>query len=82
MVRVIIDTPFTGTPSLSVGIAGNTSKYLASNQVDLKGIAGDRYEAYPGTPTPGAPEALQIAYTAGGAAAGAARVEVEYAVPS
>lgn len=81
-VRVIIDTAFNGAPSMSVGIAGTTSKYLASNQVDLKDAAGAKiYEVYPGLAASGSSEALIITYTPGGATAGAARVEVDYVVP-
>jgi hypothetical protein len=81
-VRVIIDTAFNGNPSMSVGISGNTSKYLASTQVDLKAVSTTIFEVYPGLAPVGTTEALQIAYTAGSATAGAARVEVDYAVPS
>ena len=49
-VRVIVDTPFNGTPSLSVGIAGTTSKYLGSGQVDLTAAAKTVFEVVPGEP--------------------------------
>ena len=82
-VVVIIDTPFDGAPSLSVGTGAAASKYLGSTDVDLTGPAGTAYAVHPGQPAvSGAPEALQIAYTAGGATAGAARVQVHYAMPS
>lgn len=81
-VEVIIDTPFNGTPSLSVGISGNASKYLGSSSVDLSGAAKDRYRVHPGEPASGSAENLQIAYSQGGATAGAARVLVGYSVPS
>jgi len=82
-VRVIVDTVFNGTPSMSVGISGSTSKYLASTQVDLKDAAGAKiYESLPAITASGSAEALIISYTAGGATAGAARVEVDYAIPS
>jgi hypothetical protein len=81
-VRVVIDTTFNGTPSISVGIAGTASKYLASNQVDLTAAATTVFEVYPGKAAAGSVEALQIAYTAGSATAGAARVEVDYVVPA
>lgn len=81
-VRVTIDTAFNGSPSMSVGISGNTSKYLASTQVSLTATATTVFEVYPGLAPVGSTEALQISYTAGSASAGAARIEVEYVVPS
>lgn len=80
--RVIIDTAFNGTPSLSVGISGSTSKYLSSNQVDLTAAANTIFEVYPGKAANVSTEALQISYTAGSATAGAARVEIDYVVPT
>lgn len=81
-VRVNIDTAFNGTPSLSIGITGTTSKYLASTQVDLTAAATTVFEVYPGLPAVGTTEALIATYSAGSATAGAARIEVDYVVPS
>ena len=81
-VVVTVDTPFNGTPSLSVGIAGTLSKYLASNQVDLTQAATVSFDVEPGLPAPGAVEALLATYSAGGATAGAARILVAYSIPS
>ena len=81
-VRVIIDTAFNGTPSLSIGITGTTSKYMSSTQVDLTGVATTIYEVYPGKTSVGTTEALIATYSAGAASAGAARIEVDYVVPS
>lgn len=81
-VRVIIDTAFNGTPSMSVGISGTTSKYMASTQVDLTAAAATIFEVQPGLASVGSTEALIITYSAGSASAGAARVEVEYVIPS
>lgn len=81
-VRVIIDTVFNGTPSMSVGISGSTSKYMASTQVDLTAAATTVFEVYPGKTPVGTTEALQISYTANSASAGAARVEVDFVIPS
>jgi hypothetical protein len=79
-VKVVVDTPFNGTsPTMSVGISGTTSKYMASTQVDLK-TAGI-YEVDPGIAAAGA-ESLIITYAASSSSAGAARVLVEYATPS
>jgi hypothetical protein len=81
-VRVVVDTAFNGSPSLSVGISGTTSKYLGSTQVDLTASATTVFEVYPGLAASGSSENILISYTAGGASAGAARVEVDYVVPS
>lgn len=81
-VRVIIDTAFDGTPSLSVGIAGTLSKYLPSTAVDLKAVATTVFEFEPGLPATGSSESLIATYAAGGAAAGAGRILVTYVIPS
>lgn len=77
-IDVIVDTLFSGAPTLSIGITGTTSKYVATGQVDLT-IAGT-YRIHPGLPAAGV-EALIATYSAGGAAAGAARIIVHYATP-
>lgn len=82
LVKVIIDTTFNGTPSLSVGISGTASKYLASTQVDLTYAAGTVFEVDPAIVANGSSEALIATYAAGGASAGAARIIVAYAIPS
>ena len=82
MVKVIIDTSFNNTPSLSVGVAGTTSKYLGTGDVDLTASAGTVFEIAPGLPANGSTEALIATYSAGGASAGAARILVEYVIPS
>lgn len=81
MIEVIIDTPFNGTPSLSVGITGTTSKYLSATDVDLTAAAGTVFRVHPGLDAAGV-EALIATYAAGGASAGAARINVHYATPS
>ena len=80
-VRVIVDTAFDGTPSLSVGIAGNASKYMGSTDNNLTFAAETVFETVPGKPPVGSPEAIEIAYTAGGATAGSCRVEVFHCNP-
>lgn len=80
-VKVIVDTAFTGSPSMSVGITGTTSKYMGSTEVDLTAAAGTVFEVDPGLAAQGA-ESLIITYSAGGAGAGAARVVVEFCTPS
>lgn len=81
-VQVIIDTAFNGTPSMSIGISGTTSKYMASNQVDLNDTAESRWVTTPNKVPSGSSEALVATYAAGGATVGSARILVEYAVPS
>jgi hypothetical protein len=81
-VRVIIDTPFNGTPSLSVGISGTLSKYMPSNAIDLTAPAMTVFEYDPGEmPTAGV-EAIIATYAAGSASVGSARIEVSYVIPS
>lgn len=77
--RVIVDTAFNGSPSLSIGIAGTTSKYMAATQMDLSTIGV--YEAYPGLAALGTTEAIIATYSVGGATTGAGRIEVDYSVP-
>lgn len=78
-VRIIVDTAFNGTPSLSIGITGTTSKYMAATQMDLSTVGV--YEAYPGLAPIGTTEAIIATYAAGSASAGAGRIEIDYSVP-
>lgn len=82
LVKVIVDEAFDGTPSLSVGISGETSKYLGATDVDLTAPAGTVFEVDPGKEAVGTTENLIITYAANGATEGAARVLVEYVIPS
>jgi hypothetical protein len=77
-VKVIIDTPFTGTPSLQVGIAGTTNKYMDTADVDLTSAAGDAWLASTNPVPVVGTEALIGTYAAGGAGAGSARIVVKY----
>lgn len=79
--QIVIDTPFNGTPTLSIGIAGTTSKYVSATDVDLTAAAGTVFEIHPGLAAPGSNEDLIVTYAAGGASAGAARV-LTYYVPA
>lgn len=81
-VTVVIDTAFNGTPSLSVGVSGQTSKYLASTQVDLTAAAGTSFSVSPNVAANGSTENLIATYAAGGATTGAARILVSYVIPS
>lgn len=82
-IDVVVDTAFDGTgpvPSMSVGVAGTVSKYVAAAQVDLTTLG--TYRVHPGQTAQGA-EALIATFTAGGGAtAGAARVLVHFATPA
>jgi hypothetical protein len=79
-VRVIVDTAFNGTPSLSVGISGTTSKYMSATAVDLS--VATTWEANPGLASVGTTEAIIATYAAGGATVGAGRIELDYCNPS
>ena len=79
-VEIIVDTPFNGTaPSVSIGISGTASKYMAATEVDLK-TAGV-YRVHPGLAAAGI-ESLIATYAADGRSAGAARIQVFYATPA
>lgn len=79
-VDVIVDTAFNGTPQISIGITGTTSKYMATNENDLTEVAS--FEVEPVVAPVGTSENLIATYTAGGATQGAGRIVVQYAVPS
>ena len=81
MVEIIIDTAFDGTPSVSIGISGTTSKYMAATEVDLTAAAGSIFRVHPGKTAQGA-EALIATYSAGSASAGAARIQVYFDTPA
>lgn len=78
-IQFVIDTAFDGTPSVTVGIAGQTSKYSTSAEVDLTAAAGTVFEVHPGIAAVGSAEDLIATYSAGGATAGSARIIVYYA---
>lgn len=80
-IEIVIDTPFNGAPSLSIGIAGTTSKYASTTEIDLTQPAGTVLQLHPGLAAQGA-EALIATYVAGGASAGAARILVHYGTPA
>ena len=81
-VKVVIDTAFTGAPTLSVGISGTTAKYLGSTDNDLTQAAGTSFSVSPNVVPVGSTEVIIATYAAGGAGAGAARLLVTYVVPS
>lgn len=79
-IRCVIDTSFNGTPTVTIGITGQTSKYVGSTQFVLTGTAGDVYEV--NLEAASSAENLIATYSAGGASAGSARILVSYEVPS
>lgn len=81
-VAVVIDTAFNGTPSLSIGVVGELSRYLGSTQVDLTAAAGTVFEVDPAAAAELTAQDLIATYSAGGATAGAARMLVSYVIPS
>ncbi len=81
-IEVIVDTAFDGTPSLSIGILGTTSKFMAATDVDLTAAAASVFRVHPGLAPEGSTQDLIATYAAGGAAEGAARIIVHYAIPS
>lgn len=80
-IQIIVDTTFDGTPSVSIGIAGTTSKYMAATDVDLKAAGTTVFEVHPGLVAQGA-ESLIATYSAGSASAGSARILVFFATPA
>ncbi len=81
--EVIIDTPFNaGSPTGAIGIAGTTSKYMGTGDINLKGIAKDRYVTHPGEPPSGSPEDLIFTFNKDTATAGDVRVLVHYSTPA
>lgn len=80
-VQIIVDTAFNGTaPTLSIGIAGNTSKYVGTGDVDLK--TTNMYEVEPGLVPVGSTEALIATYSADSSSAGSARIIITYSIPT
>ena len=78
-VQVVVDSAFDSTPSMSVGITGNLSKYMGSGDVNLNVAAG--WEVSPTIAPDASSEALEITYSAASATTGSARVLVSYCVP-
>lgn len=81
-VEVIIDEEFDGTPSLSIGVSGTTSKYAGTTQIDLTAEVGTVFEITPGVAPTSGTEALIATYSSGSATQGVARILTYYAQPS
>lgn len=82
LVTIVVDAPFDGAPSLSIGVAGELSRYLGSTQVDLTSPAGTVFEIDPAAAAEATAQDLIATYSAGGATQGAARMLVSYVIPS
>lgn len=82
LAAVVVDAPFDGTPSLSIGVTGELSRYMGSTQVDLTSAAGTVFEVDPATVAEVTAQDLIATYSAGGATVGAARILVSYVIPS
>ena len=80
-IAIIIDTAFDDAPTMSVGVAGDTSKYVTATQVSLTDPAQSAFEVSPNLDAAGADEALIITYSSGSATVGSARVVVTYDKP-
>lgn len=78
-ITVVVDTAFDTAASASIGVSGNASKYMGAGDMNLQVAAG--WSVYPNILPVGTTEALEIAYSAAGATAGAARVIVNYSNP-
>ena len=79
-IEVVVDTAFDGTsPTMSIGIAGTTSKYSATTDVDLKTVGS--YLIHPALTAQGI-EALITTYAASSSTVGSARVLVHYCTPA
>lgn len=79
-VDVIVDTPFDGTATVTVGVSGDTARYMGAGDNSLGEVAV--WRTHPGIEANASTEALIATYSAGGATAGSARVIVAYAVPA
>jgi len=79
-VQVDVDTAFDGTPTMSVGITANNSKYFGTGDANLNVAA--QWETSPGLPADASSEAINIYYTPGSSTVGSARVLISYAVPA
>ncbi|WFS20634.1 hypothetical protein P9K38_09960 [Pseudomonas sp. 905_Psudmo1] len=82
LAAIIVDAPFDGAPSLSIGVTGELSRYLGSTQVDLTAAAGTVFEVDPAAAAEVTAQDLIATYSAGGATEGAARMLVSYVIPS
>jgi hypothetical protein len=81
-IEVIIDTPFDGTPSLSIGISGTVSKYFPATQIDLTTSSKVSFVNSANEIPSVSSENLIATYSAGSATVGAARIITSYVIPA
>ncbi len=80
-IKVEVETAFNGTaPTLSVGVAGSTARYMGATDSDLKTVG--IYEVDAAYEEDGSPEAVIITYSADSSSEGSARVSIQYANPT
>jgi len=74
-------TPFNGTPTFSVGIDGNTSKYQPASGGESADLTdSNNYQNWPETTKTTGTETLKIFYVAGGATQGQVKIYVHWGV--
>lgn len=85
VIQKVFVTPtvaFNGTPAMSVGVAGSTSRYMGTTDIDLTDAALPVYEVTPMYTEDASPEEVIVTLSAGGASAGSCIVSIVYANPS
>ncbi len=87
-ITVFVDVPWVGytagsPPTLAIGIAGNTSLFMTTKQVDLTDPAGEKSYTVNPSVAPNA-SAIQMigTYASNGATAGSGRILINYSIPS
>ena len=81
-IDVFIDTPFNGlAPQITIGVAGNLSKYGIATAQQLKATAGSRFTILNGKLSPGS-EDIIITYLSDSSTTGAARIIPNFATPA
>jgi hypothetical protein len=81
-IEVIVDTPFDGTPSLSIGVSGTVSKYFPATQIDLTASSKVSFVNSANEIPSVSSENLIATYSAGSATVGAARIITSYVIPA
>jgi hypothetical protein len=79
---IYVKTAFNGTaPTLSIGVSGTTSKFVATTEVDLKSVGVYEIDMSD-VDAVGSTEAVIATYSADSSSAGQALIRYEYAVPT
>lgn len=83
-VTIYVDTVFTGgTPTVAIGVAGNTGQFMTTAQNDLTDAAGAKsYITNPTVAANASAQNLIATYVANSATAGSARILIEISTPS